>query len=86
MRVVDQMSTSRDDNQLAFLVVEDVVVLRDASQLTGSVTIDLGGTADQARVTSPLFDRTNLYAFSQELRTGLRNAEQAYIEDPEAQA
>jgi iron complex outermembrane receptor protein len=45
-----------------------VVVLRDASQLTGSVTVDLGGTAAQARLDSPLYDRTKLQVFSQELR------------------
>ena len=32
------------------------------------------------------FDLGPLGAFTQELRTGLRNAEQAYIDDPEAQA
>ncbi len=32
------------------------------------------------------FDLGPLSAFTQELRTGLRNAEQAYIDDPEAQA
>jgi hypothetical protein len=31
------------------------------------------------------FDLGPLNAYSQELRTGLRNAEQAYIDDPEAQ-
>ncbi|MGZ6010725.1 MAG: hypothetical protein ACXWK0_02730 [Caulobacteraceae bacterium] len=31
------------------------------------------------------FDLGPLGAFTQELRTGLRNAEQAYIDDPEAQ-
>ena len=31
------------------------------------------------------FDLGPLNAFSQELRSGLRNAEQAYIDDPEAQ-
>ena len=46
----------------------EVVVLRDASQLTGSVTIDLGGTADDARLDSPLYDSTDLKVFSQELR------------------
>ena len=45
-----------------------VEVLRDASQLTGSVTIDLGGTADDARLDSPLYDDTDLQVFSQELR------------------
>lgn len=46
----------------------DVLVLRDASQLTGSVTLDVGGNAAQARFDSPLFDRTQLEAFSQEFR------------------
>ena len=32
------------------------------------------------------FDLGPLNAFGQELRTGLRNAEQAYIDDPEAQS
>jgi hypothetical protein len=32
------------------------------------------------------FDLGPLNAFSQELRNGLRNAEQAYIDDPEAEA
>ncbi|HZF15837.1 MAG TPA: TonB-dependent receptor [Steroidobacteraceae bacterium] len=45
-----------------------VTVLRDASQLTGSVTIDLGGTATDARLDSPLYDRTKLQVFSQEVR------------------
>jgi iron complex outermembrane receptor protein len=45
-----------------------VEVLRDASQLTGSVTIDLGGTADDARLNSPLYDDTDLQVFSQEVR------------------
>jgi iron complex outermembrane receptor protein len=46
----------------------EVVVVRDASQLTGSVTIDLGGTADDARLNSPLIDSTELKVFAQELR------------------
>ena len=46
----------------------DVTVLRDASQLTGSVTIDLGGTAANARLNSPLYDVTDLKVYSQELR------------------
>jgi iron complex outermembrane receptor protein len=45
-----------------------VEVLRDASQLTGSVTVDLGGTPAQARLSSPLYDRTKLKVWSQELR------------------
>jgi iron complex outermembrane receptor protein len=47
-----------------------VEVVRDASQLTGSVTIDLGGTAAQARLNSPLIDSTDLSVFSQEIRFG----------------
>ena len=46
----------------------DVLVLRDASQLSGSVTYQLGGTPDEVRFNSPLHDTTNLKALSQELR------------------
>jgi iron complex outermembrane recepter protein len=46
----------------------DITVKRDASQLSGSVTIDLGGNAAQARLDSPLYDVTSLQAWSQELR------------------
>ena len=48
----------------------DVRVLRDATQLTGSVTFDALGIPDQAsvRLTSPLYDRTGLNIISQELR------------------
>ena len=46
----------------------DVVVVRDASQLTGSVTFQLGGTSDEVRFDSPLIDTTNLEVFSQEVR------------------
>jgi len=51
-------------------VDRNVVVLRDASQLTGSVTKDLGGTDAQARFNSPLYDTTDLQTFSQEIRIG----------------
>jgi iron complex outermembrane receptor protein len=43
-------------------------VLRDATQLTGSVTFDVGGTDAEVRISSPLYDRTKLEIFSQELR------------------
>ena len=46
----------------------EVVVLRDASQLAGSVTFDVGGTPAEARINSPLYDTTQLKGFSQELR------------------
>ena len=48
----------------------DVRVLRDATQLTGSVTFDALGIPDQAsvRLSSPLYDRTGLNVFSQEVR------------------
>ena len=52
----------------------NVQVLRDATQLTGSVTFDVFGDAsvppDSAgvRTNSPLYDRTHLNVFSQELR------------------
>ncbi len=45
-----------------------VQVLRDATQLTGSVTYDLGGDGAQVRINSPLFDRTHLNVLSEELR------------------
>jgi iron complex outermembrane receptor protein len=51
-------------------VDRNVVVLRDASQLTGSVTKDVGGTDAQARIDSPLYDTTDLQTFSQEIRLG----------------
>jgi iron complex outermembrane receptor protein len=51
-------------------VDRNVVVLRDASQLTGSVTKDLGGTDAEARLDSPLYDTTDLKTFSQEIRLG----------------
>jgi iron complex outermembrane receptor protein len=48
-----------------------VDVVRDASQLTGSVTKSpIGGTDAQARLNSPLIDNTDLTVFSQELRLG----------------
>ncbi|MBM0103706.1 TonB-dependent receptor [Steroidobacter sp. S1-65] len=51
----------------------DVVVLRDASQLTGSVTLSLDdgrgiATPADVRLNSPLYDTTSLKSFSQELR------------------
>src|SRR6266404_867094 len=53
-----------------------VTVLRDATQLTGSVTFDLGtpgpsnaiATPADVRLNSPLYDRTNLSVVSQEVR------------------
>jgi iron complex outermembrane recepter protein len=50
------------------LIDRQVLVLRDASQLTGSVTQDVGGTAAQVRIDSPLYDDTDLQTFSQEIR------------------
>lgn len=47
-----------------------ILVLRDATQLTGSVTYDIGGSPAEVRLTAPLYDRTSLSAFSQELRLG----------------
>ena len=52
----------------------NVLVLRDATQLTGSVTYDVLGDVSTptnpagVRTNSPLFDRTHLNVFSQELR------------------
>jgi iron complex outermembrane recepter protein len=46
----------------------EVVVTRDATSLTGSVTFDIGGTDAEVRINSPLIDTTRLHAFSQEVR------------------
>nr|WP_298727201.1 TonB-dependent receptor [uncultured Steroidobacter sp.] len=52
----------------------DLTVLRDASQLSGSVTLTLSAlteipvTSADVRLGSPLYDRTSLKSFSQELR------------------
>jgi iron complex outermembrane receptor protein len=46
----------------------EVLVKRDASQLTGSVTYDIGGSATEVRLDSPLYDKTSLNAWSEELR------------------
>ena len=47
----------------------DILVLRDATQLTGSVTYSpLGGDGAQIRLSSPLYDRTEVQMFTQELR------------------
>jgi iron complex outermembrane receptor protein len=50
----------------------DVRVLRDASQLTGSVTFDALHIPNQAdvRLNSPLYDRTALNVISEEVRIG----------------
>jgi iron complex outermembrane receptor protein len=45
-----------------------LVVLRDASQLTGSVTYQFGGTSSDVRTNSPLIDHNALESFSEELR------------------
>src|SRR5450432_4648428 len=45
-----------------------VTVLRDATQLSGSVTYDVFGEVPQVRINSPLFDRTHLNVTSEELR------------------
>jgi iron complex outermembrane receptor protein len=46
-----------------------VEVVRDASQLTGSVSVDFGvATPAEVRLDSPLIDTTDLQVFSQELR------------------
>ena len=55
-----------------------VTIVRDATQLSGSVTFDLSGggtthnvaTPAQVRLNSPLYDRTGLTVVSQELRLG----------------
>jgi len=50
----------------------DILVIRDASQLTGSVTYDLGAarpaTSAEVRTSSPLNDATTVKVFTQEVR------------------
>ena len=48
----------------------DVLVIRDATQLTGSVTYDIFGNVPQIRTNSPLYDHTHLNVVSEELRVG----------------
>jgi iron complex outermembrane receptor protein len=58
----------------------EVRVLRDATQLTGSVTVqilgDVPSTQAAARVNSPLYDRTSLNVLSQEIRLASNGNEQ----------
>jgi iron complex outermembrane recepter protein len=61
----------------------EVRVLRDATQLTGSVTVDILGQGlnngpaieAAARVNSPLFDRTGLNVLSEEIRLASNGSE-----------
>jgi iron complex outermembrane receptor protein len=47
----------------------DILVIRDATQLSGSVTyFNLGGDGDQVRLDSALFDATEVKVLTQELR------------------
>jgi len=46
----------------------NVLVMRDSSQLSGSVTFDVFGAVPEVRTNSPLFDRTHLNVFSEEVR------------------
>ena len=60
----------------------NVQVLRDATQLTGSVTFDVFGDASVppdfagVRTSSPLFDRTHLNVFSEEVRLASNGKQQ----------
>ena len=45
-----------------------VIVTRDATSLTGSVTYDVFGGVPQVRISSPLIDHTHLNVLSEELR------------------
>ncbi|HEY0768561.1 MAG TPA: TonB-dependent receptor, partial [Steroidobacteraceae bacterium] len=53
----------------------NVLVLRDATQLTGSVTFDVFGAVPQVRISSPLFDRTHLNVLSEEVRLASNGAQ-----------
>jgi iron complex outermembrane recepter protein len=47
----------------------DILVVRDATQLSGSVTFfNIGGTEDQVRISSALHDATQVEVLTQELR------------------
>lgn len=48
----------------------DILVERDASALTGSITDDIGGTDAQVALPSTLRDTTDLKSWAQELRLG----------------
>jgi iron complex outermembrane receptor protein len=58
----------------------EVRVLRDATQLTGSVTVDILGNVPNiesaARINSPLYDRTGLNVLSEEIRLASNGNEQ----------
>ena len=51
----------------------DILVTRDASQLTGSVTFDILGEVDGVRLDSTLLDYTTVEVFTQELRLSSDN-------------
>src|SRR5882724_10732420 len=53
---------------ITYFTHRNVLVLRDASQLTGSITFDIFGNVPQVRLSSPLYDRSHLNVLSQELR------------------
>jgi iron complex outermembrane receptor protein len=48
----------------------NVLVTRDGSQLTGSVTYDVFGEIPEVRLSTPLLDHTHLNVLSQEVRVG----------------
>jgi iron complex outermembrane receptor protein len=50
------------------LINRDILVSRDASALTGSVSVDLGFPASSVTLPSNLVDRTDLKQFTQEVR------------------
>jgi len=53
-----------------------VLVLRDASQLTGSITFDIFGPIPQVRLNSPLYDRSRINVLSEEVRLASNGNEQ----------
>src|SRR5437016_3165482 len=52
-----------------------VLVTRDATQLTGSVTFDVFGEVPQVRINSPLLDHTHLNVLSEEVRVASNGAQ-----------
>lgn len=57
-----------DVTSITSYINRDILVSRDASALTGSVSVDLGFPAAAVNLPSNLFDTTDLKQFSQELR------------------
>jgi outer membrane receptor protein involved in Fe transport len=63
-----------DVTSITSYINRDILVSRDASALTGSVSVDLGFPAAAVNLPSNLVDTTDLKQFSQELRLSSNNS------------